>query len=61
MATQFTLRTDIDLSLLDILIFVKIIKEKILCVALWNVSAKGTCVQVKTDNGDIKFKTVRSI
>ena len=36
-----------DLLLLDILIFVKIIKEKILCVAFWNASAKGTCITPK--------------
>ena len=46
MATHFnTQRIHIsrDLLLSDILIFVKIIKEMILCVALWNASAEGTC------------------
>ena len=33
-----------DFLLSDILIFVKIIKEMILCVALWNTCAEGTCV-----------------
>ena len=32
-----------DLLLLGILIFVKFIKEIILCVALRNASAEGTC------------------
>ena len=31
-----------DLLLSDILIFVKFIKEIILCVALWNASAEGS-------------------
>ena len=33
-----------DLLLLDILIFVKFIKEIILCVALWNASAEGNLI-----------------
>ena len=47
MATHFNtqrIHLSRDLLLSDILIFVKIIKEMILlCVALWNASAKGTC------------------
>ena len=50
MATQFnTLRMHLsrDFLLLDILIFVKILKEIILYVAFWNASAEGTCSMLK--------------
>ena len=46
MATHFNtkrIHVSRDLLLSDILIFVKIIKEMILCVALWNASAEGIC------------------
>ena len=43
-----TLRIQLSrpLLLLDILIFVRIIKEIILCVALWNASAEYPAVTV---------------
>ena len=46
MATHFNtqrIHLSRDLLLSDILIFVIIIKEIILCVALSNASAEGTC------------------
>ena len=46
-----------DLLLLDILIFVKIIKEKILCVAFWNASAEGTCC-IEPDLHSVNFGVV---
>ena len=47
MATHFntqTIHLSRDLLLSDILKFVKILKEIILCVALWNASDEGTCI-----------------
>ena len=47
MATHFNtqrIHLSRDLLLSDILIFVKIIKEMILCVSLLNTCAEGTCI-----------------
>ena len=52
MATHFNtqrIHLSRNLFLSDILTFVKIIKEMILCVALWNASADGTCGSKKSD------------
>ena len=46
MATHFNtqrIHLSKDLFLSDILIFVNIMKEKMLCVALWSASAEGAC------------------
>ena len=47
------------LLVVDILIFVKVINEMILCIAFWNASAEGTCNLLKVRREEVAMERVR--